>query len=64
MFTLLATMLDGNVKTADTGTAPDGYVDVARADPASAARRDLGRTAYARDYGSDRKVQPAFIGFA
>ncbi|WP_454287357.1 hypothetical protein [Rhizobium arsenicireducens] len=51
-------------KTPDTGTFADGVLSFPAVDVRAASRQDNGRSAYARDYGTQRKVQRAIIGYA
>ena len=51
-------------ETADTGTFADGVHAVPAGVLRVAANRDLGRAAYARDYGAQRQVKADLIGYA
>lgn len=51
-------------RRADTGTFADGVHAIPAVDLKAASTRDHGRSAYARDYGAQRQVQPQLIGYA
>lgn len=64
MLDLLNTIRGQVSETAETGTFADGVHSVPAVDLSAAAKRDTGRSAYARDYGTQRQVQPQLIGYA
>jgi hypothetical protein len=64
MLALLNTIRGNFAETAETGTFADGVVSIPAVDLRAASRQDAGRGSYARDYGAQRKVQPALIGYA
>jgi|GEM_PF-3445958 hypothetical protein len=64
MLELLNTIRANAAETPDTGTFADGVLSVPAVDVRAASRQDNGRSAYARDYGTQRKVQRAIIGYA
>lgn len=64
MFQLLNSIRANTVETPDTGTFADGLYHMPRIELRSTDAKDRGRSAHVRDYGSDRTVAPAAIGFA
>lgn len=64
MLDLFHTIRGTMPETADTGTFADGVHTIPAVDLKTASSRDHGRSAYARDYGAQRQVQPQLIGYA
>lgn len=64
MLDLFNTIRGQMPETADTGTFADGVHAIPAVHLKAASTRDHGRSAYARDYGAQRQVQPQLIGYA
>ncbi|SMC43142.1 hypothetical protein [Rhizobium sp. RU36D] len=64
MFTLLNAVRSNPIDTPDTGTFADGAFQMSRIELHSMAKQERTSNAHARDYGGDRTVRPALIGYA
>ncbi len=64
MFALLNSIRNNTIDTPDTGTFADGAFHMPRIDLRSMIRQERTANTHARDYGGDRTIKPASIGYA
>lgn len=64
MFTLLNAIRSNQMDTPDTGTFADGAFQMSQIELHSMIKQERPSNTHARDYGGDRTVRPALIGYA